>query len=51
MRSKENPGNPKSDLFHYVKIAPKWGKPTNPDQNVISSKGGHDLFNFVERGV
>ena len=40
MRSKENPGNPKFELFHSVKMAPKWGIPTYRDQNLICSEGG-----------
>ena len=42
MGSKENPENPKLDLFNLVKIMPKWWKSTECDQNVISWKGGPD---------
>ena len=33
-------GNCIFDLFHKVKLIPKWGKPIDP--NVFSSKGGQD---------
>ena len=34
--------NPKFDLFHKVKILPKFRKSTDHGQNVISSQGGQD---------
>ena len=34
MRSKENPGNPKFERFHKVKMAPKWGISTYRNQNL-----------------
>ena len=33
---------PKFELFHKVKMMPKWGKSTDHDQNLISSDGGQD---------
>ena len=36
------PGNCTFDLFHSVKMAPKWGKSIDHDPYVISSKGGQD---------
>ena len=36
----ENDWNCTFDLFHKVKLIPKWGKPIDP--NVFSSKGGQD---------
>ena len=34
--------NHEFDLFHYVKMPPKWNKSTDHDKSEISSKGGHD---------
>ena len=36
------PGNPKSDPFYQVKIAPKLEKSTKCDHNLISSEGSQD---------
>ena len=36
------PGNPKFDLFHKVKIAPKLEKSLDRNHNLISSEGGQD---------
>ena len=36
------------DLFHYVKMLPKWGKSINRDQNLISSENGQDIYQFVK---
>ena len=36
------PGNPKYDQFHKVKGAPKLGKSTEHDQNLIISEGGQE---------
>ena len=44
MRSlKETPGNSKFDLFHQVKMALKYRKSTDGDQNKISSESGQDM--------
>ena len=42
MRSNENPGNPKFDLFHKVKMVRKLGISTKRDQNQIYSEGGQN---------
>ena len=39
---REMPRNPKFDLSHWVKVAPKGGKSTDHDQNLKSPEGVHD---------
>ena len=45
-----NPGNPKFDLFPWVKLILKWGNSTDNDQNLISSEGGQDTSAFQISG-
>ena len=40
MHFQENAANSKFDLFHCVKMASKWGKLTDCNQNLIISEGG-----------
>ena len=42
--------NPKFGLFHYVKVAPKGGKSTDREHNLITSKGGQDTSAFKIAG-
>ena len=48
MPSQENARKPKIWPVSQVKMQPKWGKSTDPDQNLISSKSGQDtsMHNF-----
>ena len=44
------PGNPKFDLFHYVKIVSKLQKPTDRNPELISSEGGQDTSAYKISG-